>query len=151
MMKIKTITICCSCSFYEPAVQIAKELKKLGFKAVLPQTARKMAKDGNFNDKKYKVWLKDQSQYFLKEKLMKDHFKKIEQSDGVLIINLEKNGVKGYIGGNTLMEMTVAFYLKKSIFILNDSSENKLFQEEILGMFPHFLNGDVNNLKQAIS
>jgi hypothetical protein len=48
---------------------------------------------------------------------MKGHFKKVLDSDAILVTNFEKNGVEGYIGGNVLMEITLAFHYKKPIFI----------------------------------
>src|SRR3989344_6762871 len=42
-----------------------------------------------------------------------NHFEKVEWCEAVVVVNHEKGGVEGYIGGNTLMEMALAFYLKK--------------------------------------
>lgn len=62
-------------------------------------------------------------------------------------MNNEKNGVLGYIGGNVLMEMTIAFHFKKPIFIVNDISEDLPLKEEVYGMQPVFLNGDLSKIK----
>ena len=43
------------------------------------------------------------------EQAMNNHNRKIEYAEAVLIMNLEKNGVAGYIGSNTLLEMGLAF------------------------------------------
>lgn len=48
------------------------------------------------------------------------HYKHICQSDAVLVVNLEKNGMKNYIGGNALIEMGQAYVNDKVIFLLND-------------------------------
>ena len=76
----------------------------------------------------------------LKHDLITKHFKKIEQSDAILVINLEKNGIKNYIGPNSLMEMAVAFFLNKKIFILNPPP-NTTAREEIEAVNPIVLNG----------
>lgn len=55
-----------------------------------------------------------------RREFMKMHFKKIEWADIVLVYNKMKNGVDGYIGSNTLIEMGVAFYLKKKIALVSD-------------------------------
>jgi hypothetical protein len=34
-----------------------------------------------------------------------DHFKKIENSDAILVVNYHKNGIDGYVGGSVLMEI----------------------------------------------
>ena len=49
-----------------------------------------------------------------------EHYKGILESDAVLIVNLEKNGIKNYIGGNVLMEMGQAYVNHKKIYFLND-------------------------------
>jgi hypothetical protein len=64
----------------------------------------------------------------------------------VLILNYEKHGQANYIGGNVLMEMALAFYQKKPIFILNEAPEDSTFLEEILGVLPVFLHGKLENL-----
>ena len=62
------------------------------------------------------------------------------------MINDKKNGMNGYIGGNTLMEMAIAFHYKKPIYILNPISEKLGWKEEVLGMHPIFLNRAVEKI-----
>ena len=82
----------------------------------------------------------------LKPVWTKTHFKKIEKSDAVLIMNHEKKGIRGYFGSNTLMELSVAFYLEKKIYFLNPIGEDHPHYEEIIGLKPTVLNGDLANL-----
>lgn len=103
-----------------------------------------MIKTGDFDVKKHKTWYQDESQYKIKTQLMREHFKEIEKADAILVANYEKDGIKGYIGGNTLMEMTLAFYLKKPIFILNKIADDAMIEEEVYGMNSFFLNGDLS-------
>ncbi len=142
----KTITICSSAAFFRQCVEIEKELKKLGFKVKLPLTATLMQKQKDFDVSHYKTWWKKYADFKRKGYLMKNHFRKIAQSDAILVINYEKNGIKGYIGGNTLMEMGVAFYLRKPIYILNPIDEKNILKEEIYGMLPVFLDGELKNI-----
>ena len=58
--------------------------------------------------------------------------------------NYEKRGIAGYIGGNTLIEIGLAFYLKKPIYLMNDVSSELSYKVEILGMRPIVLHGDLN-------
>lgn len=55
--------------------------------------------------------------------------------------------MKGYVGGNTLIEIGVAFFLGKSIYILNPVSSELSYKQEIMGMKPVFLNGDLKKIK----
>ena len=142
--RIKKITICSSASFYKQALGLEKKLLKMGYKVATPYTAREMGKTGNFDVSSYKTWLKDASTYKRKTSLMRNHFRKVTTSDAILVVNFKKNDIEGYLGGNTLMEMAVAFYLKKPIFILNDVSKDFLLYEEIIGVNPVILNGDLS-------
>lgn len=83
----------------------------------------------------------------LKESAIKDHFEKMNWSDAILVVNEEKRGIEGYIGGNTLIEIGVAYYQKKPIFILNDVSSELSYKQEILGLKPVFLDGDLNRIR----
>ncbi len=76
-----------------------------------------------------------------------DHFDKVEWADAILVVNHNKRGVKGYIGGNTLMEMALAFYLKKPIYLLNEVSGELLYKQEVMGMKPILLIGDLILIK----
>ena len=44
------------------------------------------------------------------------------------------------------MEMTVAFHNKKKIFIYNKISDELAFAEEVYGMNPKFLSGDLKKI-----
>jgi len=152
-----TIAICASAAFYEYVFEVEAELKKMGFAVKIPYTAEQMRKNGNFQAEIYKVWLKKQSApeqkkaWARKAWLMRNHMRKVVLSDATLVVNLEKNGIAGYIGGNVLIEMSSAFLLKKPIFILNPLAEGRLgYEEEILGMQPVFLNGSLAGIKEKL-
>ena len=124
------------------------ELRDLGYKVLIPTTALKMKKTGNFDVDKHKTWYKNPNDFKTKTKLMDAHFKKVIKGDAILVINNEKHGMKGYIGGNGLMEITLAYHYKKPIFILNEISENLQFYEETIGVNPIFLNGRLEKLRE---
>ena len=78
--------------------------------------------------------------------LIRDHHRKIEQSDAILVVNHSKKGVENYIGGNTFLEMGFAYILGKKIFLLNDIPELDLIKEELLAMQPVILKGELQRL-----
>ena len=119
----------------------------MGFKAVIPLTANKMKRSGDFRVETYKTWYKKAEDYKRKAYLTKMHFKEVAKGDIILVANYEKKGKKGYIGGATLNEMAIAFYLKKPIYILNPIDQSSSFKEEILGMFPAIIKGDLSKIK----
>lgn len=143
----KTITICSSASFYKDVLVIARKIKQLGFKVAIPKTANKMKESGNFNVADYKTWFTNQDDYKKKTKLIDSHFKKIVESDAILVVNNKKHGISGYIGGNTLMEMALAHYFKKKIFIWNDIDSDLAFEEEVKGLNPIFIQQDLSRIK----
>jgi hypothetical protein len=82
-----------------------------------------------------------------KAEAITSHFNKVAWADAILVTNYDKNGVAGYIRGNTLMEMGVAFFLKKPIYLLKQIPELS-YKEEVLGMQPILLNDDLATLSQ---
>lgn len=145
--KTKTITICSSAAFFRQALDTKKELKKMGYGVKIPHTANIMKRRRDFRVETYKTWFNDPKKYTRKNWLMKNHFKKVSGGDAILILNYEKNGVPGYIGGNTLMEAAIALYQNKPIFVLNHIPDDLNFKEEILGMKAVFLGGDISKIR----
>ncbi len=79
----------------------------------------------------------------VKESLIKEHLDKITASDAILVFNEEKNGVAGYVGGNTLMEMAFAYSQGIEIFMLHPTPDIS-YNDEINGMLPIVLDGDIS-------
>jgi hypothetical protein len=79
---------------------------------------------------------------------IRQHYKHIIQSDAILIVNAEKNGIKNYIGGNVLMEMGMAYVNEKKIFFLNSMPAGLSDMDEIIAMDPVCLEGNLENLKR---
>jgi len=71
---------------------------------------------------------------------------KIKDNDAVLVINLEKNNQQNYISGATFTEIFMAYRMKKRIFMFNDIPESN-FKDELTGMNPIILNGDLTIIK----
>lgn len=109
-----------------------------------------MKKNGNFDISFYKTWYKNKKDYAKKTKLMKEHFGKVVDCDAILVVNLEKNGIKGHIGRNVLMEMALAFYFRKPIFVYNSIDESLNTREEAFGLNPIFLNGDLKLIEKYL-
>jgi hypothetical protein len=75
---------------------------------------------------------------------IRQHYAHILQSDAILIVNLEKKGIKNYIGGNCLMEMGMAYVNNKKIFLLNDIPTGASYIDEIIAMDPICLKGNLS-------
>lgn len=75
------------------------------------------------------------------------HYKHICESDAILVINLTKNNIESYIGGNVLIEMGQAYVHNKKIFLLNSIPKSLSYVDEIEAMDPICLNGDLSLIK----
>ena len=148
MKKKPIITICSSCDFYRKVNDIKEILEPLGFEVLIPDVAAEMKRTGDYEVSHYKTWFADPNDYPKKAKLIHGHFDEVAKADAILVINEEKKGRPNYIGGNVLMEMALAFNDNKPIFILNEipDASDVTYQEEILGMLPILLHGDINKL-----
>lgn len=143
------ITLCGSIAFIDEMTALKNELKLLGHDVKMPPieielngklipvkdyyAIRKQASDTD----EY-VWQK-------KAEAMHNHFDKVVWSDAVLVVNPDKNGIASYIGANTLLEMGLAFHLKKPIY-LYQSLPDMSYTEEILGMQPIAMYADLSFL-----
>jgi len=143
---MKTIALCASISFYKEVVDVKNELVKLGYSVLLPDLAEVMERENNFDIEGQKKKYLEKDPIGRKAAAIMLHFNKIAKSDGVLVINNEKHGINGYIGGNVLMEMGIAFYLEKKIFVMNNYAENKSTKDEIEGIGSVVLDGDLSKI-----
>ncbi|MHB1865285.1 MAG: hypothetical protein ACYCPS_03970 [Candidatus Saccharimonadales bacterium] len=141
------ITICSSANFYRQAVKMQRELQTKGYKVIIPATAERMKQTRNYEVSQYKTWLNNPDDYYKKASFMRGHFKEVKRGDAVLVLNYEKHGQPNYIGANVLMEMALAFFLHKPIFILNELPDQTAYLEEIIGLNPVVLHGQINNLE----
>lgn len=149
------ITICGSIAFYEEMEKIKTALEEKGHEVFIPLLSNEAPAEMGGGKKIYfgkyiednggmDAFPPEHKLWDLKEKAIRDHYDKIEWCDAVLISNHEKRGIEGYIGGNTLIEIGVAFFLKKPIYILNPISSELSYKQEIYAMKPILLNGNIN-------
>jgi len=149
------ITVCGSIAFYEEMEKLKKDLEAKGHEVFIPLLSNEAPAEMGGGKKIYfggyvednggiDAFPADHELWNLKEKAIRDHYDKIEWCDAIIISNHEKRGIAGYIGGNTLIEIGVAFFLKKPIYILNPISSELSYKQEIYGMKPILLNGDIN-------
>lgn len=144
------ITLCGSIVFWDSMDEIRGRLEGLGHEVQTPSKKVKNTSGQAVDIAEYYSKSKDgikNSDWLKKEKtrLMLEHFKKISWAEAVLVYNQDKNGISNYIGSNTLIEMGVAFYLDKKIYLLNDVPEASN-SEEVYGMEPIIINSDYSKI-----
>lgn len=139
------ITICGSVKFADEIVKIHTELKSLGHE---PQIHQDMFGIADGTAKELIDAKNGHEHYIVKRKynFIKAWHNLIINGDAVLICNFDKNGIKNYIGGNTLMEIGFAHVNDKKIFLLNQIPEKVSYVDEIKAMADVVLDGDLTKI-----
>jgi nucleoside 2-deoxyribosyltransferase len=137
------IAIIGSMKFAEDMVKIKEQLDELGHDAKFPLGLESHLQDGQFVDN-----LDDNLEWCITHDIMRKNFKQVANSDAVLVLNYKRNDIDGYIGISALMEMGVAHYLKKKIFLLNHTPDykNARWAHEVAIMQPKIIKGDLTKI-----
>ncbi len=117
-----------------------KELITLGHTVVLPEFTHDYARMDTI-DKMHTESARNKVEY----DLIRGYFEKINEGDAVLVVNVERKNIDGYIGGNSFLEMGFAHVLDKSIYLLNKIPEMN-YKDEIEAMNPIVLNNNFKNI-----
>lgn len=127
-------------SFAQEMLVMGKQLEALGHTVIVPHDAVEYA--GN-PAKLSQKW--DQK---MGEDWVKRYYGEIVQSDAILVINLLKDGIANYIGGNSFLEMGFAHVLGRPIYLLNPIPDMP-YRDEMMAMTPIVLNGDISRIHAA--
>ncbi len=74
---------------------------------------------------------------------IREFWNAMQGGDAVLVLNLDKHGIKNYIGGNTLMEMGFAHVLNQKIFLYHPIPDIPYYKTEIEAMKPAIIDEDL--------
>lgn len=120
------VVLCGSMKFKEDIINIGKRLEELGHTTKLPIEC--------INGEP-------------KDIASRAHFNRIisEDTEAILVVNNEKNGIANYIGPNSFAEVAFAFFYNKKIFLLNDIYE--AYKDELEGWKSVSLSGNLEKLK----
>lgn len=137
-----------SSHFYKEMVACKDQLRALGYDGWIHADYEAFAR-GDKQDI-VKRWRNGERSAIKRENnYLKEHYAHILESDAVLIVNLEKQGVKNYIGGNVLLEMGQAYVNNKKIFFLNGMPVGLPYLDEIEAMDPICLNGNLTAIPKS--
>lgn len=140
------IAICGSLDFTHEIKAIADKLNNLGFEVVIPLSSTKIL-DGQFSVEEIKQE-KECGKFAdraIKNDSMRAYEEIIRNSDAILVVNIDKKGIKNYIGGNSFLEMGFAHIYNKKIYLLNDVP-TMLYTDELKAIQPVVLNGDLSKI-----
>ncbi len=139
-MKIMVIG---SMTFAKEMLQAKQELERLGLKAEIPFDVEHHIKDeGAIDD------LERNFRYCVENDVVHKGFQQVADADAVLVLNYPKNGISGYIGTSALMEMAIAYWLRKKIFLLHAPPSDRVHRwaHEVKIMQPIILYGNLSKI-----
>lgn len=137
MMKV---IICGSISAADEILRVKGELEVKGCAVEIPEGVKHLAEwkgDGASASEK--------AEQKIQNDLIRGYYEAMKSFDAVLIVNPDKRGISGYIGGNTLIEMAFAHVLNKKLYLLNDLPDMP-YSSEIIAMQPIVLHGDIRGM-----
>lgn len=108
------IIICGSISAAKEIFEVKAKLEAMGHEVEIPEGVKHLDQwegdDANMSEK---------AERKIKHDLIRGYYEKIKEYDAVLVVNVDKKGVKNYIGGNTFLEMGFGHVLNKKLYCLN--------------------------------
>ena len=140
------ITICGSVKFAPQLVDIYRKLEKLGHQPMMHEQMFGLA-DGTAAQLVDMAHGTENCDIKRKYNYIKFWHGLIQSGDAILVCNFDKNGIKNYIGGNTLMEIGFAHVLNKRIFLFNPIPSIDYYQSEIEAVKPTIIHGNLSLIK----
>jgi hypothetical protein len=131
------IAICGSFAFAKQMLEVSNELSEMGHTPILPVDIMTAIDDPSINQN---------IDWCINNDVIRDQLSKIIKADAILVLNCEKSGIKGYIGGSTLIELGFAHYFKKKIFLLFPIPDLS-YSVEIRVMQPIILDGNLKKIE----
>ena len=126
--------------FAKEILKTKSRLKEMGHVISVPSDAHDCVENPDLNM---------DLEHCLKTNVQKEAFNSIVENDAILVLNYDRNGIKNYIGGATLMEIGIAQALDKKIFLLYPPPDIKdlRYGLEVQLAKPIILNGNLDKIK----
>ncbi|HBU06481.1 MAG TPA: hypothetical protein DEB09_00180 [Candidatus Magasanikbacteria bacterium] len=126
--------------FTDKMVEYRDKLSELGHEAFLTNFHKTMINKSAEEIEEIKLYQK----YNLDA--IREFWNMMQGADAVLVLNLDKNGIKNYVGANTLMEIGFAHVLNQKIFMLNPIPDIPYCESEIKAVKPIVVYGDLSKI-----
>jgi hypothetical protein len=122
-------------SFLQQMAFMKKILVETGIPCIIPST-----------DEDYRKYFSNISRDDFKRKMSNDYIKKIKQleTQGILVINIDKYGIPDYIGPNTFAEIVISQINNKKVYILNGIPE--MYADELTAWNVKSYGGNYKNI-----
>lgn len=132
------IVLCGSISACSEIDSVAEKLRNFGHEVEIPLGCTNLKLR-----ERTEVAAEEKAQDKIEGDLLRRYFQKIKDRDILIAVNPEKRGIQGYIGGNTLIELSFGHVLGKPLYCLYAPGEVP-YLSEILAMQPTILDGDLS-------
>lgn len=130
------IIVCGSMTASREMMEAKNVLESLGHEVVLPEFTEAYARLDSETDMH-----RESSENKMQYDLIRGYFTTISDGDSILVVNIERKGIAGYIGGNTFLEMGFAHVLNKPIYVLNELPDMR-YLDEMRAMQPIIIHED---------
>jgi hypothetical protein len=139
------IFICGSMTFSKKMLIAEKQLEAMGHWAKVPCDTDIFATNPMRTTDNHE----ENFTHCMENDIVRQCFNDIAESDAILVLNYPKNGRQGYIGAAVLMEIGLAYYLDKKIFLFYPPPpvKEEKYSHEVLLTQPIILNGDLSKIK----
>lgn len=127
--------------FHQEMREVQTLLEKAGHTALVPKSIELMDREGFVHPTEDDKRIASK----IEHDFIRSHFKKVQDADAILVLNYDKKGIVNYIGGNTFLEMGLAFWLGKKIFLLHPIPDMD-YKTEMHAMQPAVLYGDISKI-----
>ena len=138
------IMICGSMTFAKEMIDAKRKLEELGHSVFVPSDIESHVKDPALIDN-----LEQNYKHTIEKDVLRQCFNLIAKSNAILVLNYPKNKINGYVGTSALVEVGLAYYLGKKIFLLNPvpSSRSARWAHELKIIQPVILNEELERIK----
>lgn len=134
-----------SVAFAKDIVRLHKELKTLGHTPLIHELMFNIA-DGTAEEIISRV-PREHAELKREHDFIRWWYNCIVSGDAILVCNMDKKGIRNYIGGNTLMEIGFAHVHEKKVFLLNPIPEGVPYVDEIKAMTDVVLDGNLGLIR----
>lgn len=138
---MKKIILCGSISAADEILRVRNQLIEHGFEVEIPWSVQRYEENGCKHTP-----VSERNEEKKQHDLIRRYYHLIKENDALLVVNVEKNGMPGYIGGNTFLEMGFAHVLDKKIYVLNPLPEVS-YLSELQAMDPTIIKGDLTRVE----
>lgn len=136
------IMIVGSTVFAKEMLETKRQLEEFGHEVKTPSNLEELIADPNLRDN-----FALDKELISGKNVMHVGFERVAWSDAILVLNHDKNNVEGYIGASTLMEIGVAGYLRKKIYVLKQIAPDQRYTHEVDVLGGQIIAGDLSKVQ----